>query len=75
MAARAGEPSRESADPDDRCSAPPDAGIGPASEYAGGRLIMVDGFTVTTADTAENQAEYPQNPKQKGVWGFRFCVA
>jgi hypothetical protein len=48
----------------------PDAGIGPASEYAGGRLIMVDGFTVTAADTAANQAEYPQNPVQKAGLGF-----
>jgi hypothetical protein len=48
----------------------PDAGIGPASEYTGGRLVMVDGFTVTAADTPENQAEYPQNPKQKEGLGF-----
>ena len=48
----------------------PDAGIGPASEYAGGRLIMVDGFTVTAADTEANQAEYPQNPAQKEGLGF-----
>ena len=31
---------------------------------------MVDGFTVTAADTEENQAEYPQNPKQKDGLGF-----
>lgn len=48
----------------------PDAGIGPASQYAGGRLIMVDGFTVTAADTAANQAEYPQNPAQQEGLGF-----
>jgi len=47
-----------------------DAGIGPASEYSGGRLILVDGFTVTAADTAENQAQYPQNPAQKPGLGF-----
>ncbi len=35
---------------------PTDAGIGPASSYGGGRFIMVDGFTVTAADTEENQA-------------------
>lgn len=51
-------------------AAPPDAGIGPASEYAEGRLVIVDGFTVTAADTAENQAEYPQNPKQQEGLGF-----
>ena len=50
--------------------APPDAGIGPASEYAGGRLVIVDGFTVTAADTQANQAEYPQNPKQQAGLGF-----
>lgn len=49
---------------------PADAGIGPASSYDGGRFIMVDGFTVTAADTAENQAEYPQNPQQKEGLGF-----
>jgi hypothetical protein len=48
----------------------PDAGIGPASEYAEGRLVIVDGFTVTAADTAKNQAEYPQNPKQQEGLGF-----
>lgn len=48
----------------------PDAGIGPASEYLLGRLVMVDGFTVTAADTPENQAEYPQNPVQKEGLGF-----
>jgi len=70
VAAHALSPSSQVADHDDRPSPPPDAGIGPASEYAGGRLIMVDGFTVTAADTAENQAEYPQNPKQKEGLGF-----
>lgn len=49
---------------------PLDAGIGPASEYHGGRFIMVDGFTVTAADTEENQAEYPQNPRQQEGLGF-----
>lgn len=48
----------------------PDAGIGPASEYTLGRLVMVDGFTVTAADTPENQAEYPQNSVQKKGLGF-----
>ena len=51
-------------------AAEPDAGIGPASEYTLGRLVMVDGFTVTAADTPENQAEYPQNPVQKEGLGF-----
>lgn len=49
---------------------PPDAGIGPASEYAEGRLVIVDGFTVTAADTKENQGEYPQNPRQQEGLGF-----
>src|SRR3990172_3095345 len=42
VAARACEPSSQAADHDDRPSPPPDAGIGPASEYAGGRLVMVE---------------------------------
>ena len=70
VAARACEPASPTAQHDGRPRPPLDAGIGPASEYAGGRLIMVDGFTVTAADTAENQAEYPQNPKQKEGLGF-----
>jgi hypothetical protein len=35
-----------------------------------GRILLVDGFTVTAADTPENQAEYPQNPAQKEGIGF-----
>ena len=30
-----------------------------------GRVLLVDGFTVTAADTPENQAEFPQNPGHK----------
>src|SRR5712692_2995373 len=41
VAARACAPSSQDASHDDRPSPPPDAGIGPASEYAGGRLVMV----------------------------------
>jgi hypothetical protein len=33
-------------------------------------LILVDGFTVTAADTEANQAEYPQNPVQQAGLGF-----
>jgi putative transposase len=35
-----------------------------------GRILLVDGFTVTAADTPENQAEYPQNPRQTKGLGF-----
>lgn len=49
---------------------PVDIGIGSATEYSEGRLIMVDGFTITAADTEANQAEYPQNPAQKEGLGF-----
>jgi hypothetical protein len=66
---RAFEQLRQAVDGDGQ-PAPPDAGIGPASEYAEGRLVIVDGFTVTAADTEENQAEYPQNPKQQEGLGF-----
>jgi len=34
------------------------------------RILMVDGFTVTAADTPANQQEYPQNPSQKEGLGF-----
>ena len=69
VATRAFEQLRQTVDGDGQ-PAPPDAGIGPASEYAEGRLVIVDGFTVTAADTEENQAEYPQNPKQQEGLGF-----
>lgn len=35
-----------------------------------GRILLVDGFTVTAADTPENQEEFPQNPSQKEGLGF-----
>lgn len=70
VAARAFEQFRQTAGQDGPRSLAPDAGIGPASEHAGGRLMMVDGFTVTAADTEANQAEYPQNPQQKQGLGF-----
>ena len=46
------------------------------SESIGGRVILIDGFTIDAADTAENQAEYPQNPAQKEGLGFPMlrCV-
>ncbi len=34
------------------------------------RVLLVDGFTITAADTTENQAEYPQNPAQAEGLGF-----
>ncbi|MEM7478576.1 MAG: hypothetical protein AAF483_26635 [Planctomycetota bacterium] len=37
---------------------------------ADGRLLLVDGFTVTAADTPENQEEFPQNPAQEEGLGF-----
>jgi hypothetical protein len=35
-----------------------------------GRIMLVDGFTVTAADTPENQERFPQNPAQKEGIGF-----
>ena len=35
-----------------------------------GAILLVDGFTITAADTPENQAEFPQNPVQKEGLGF-----
>jgi hypothetical protein len=42
-----------------------------------GRILLVDGFTITAADTAENQAEFPQNPAQAKGLGFPIlrCVS
>jgi hypothetical protein len=47
------------------------------STPTGGRILLVDGFTITAADTEENQAEYPQNPSQKEGLGFPIlrCVS
>ncbi len=41
-----------------------------------GRVFLLDGFTITAADTPENQAEYPQNPVQAEGLGFPIlrCV-
>ena len=41
-----------------------------ASARTAGRVMLVDGFTVTAADTESNQNEYPQNPAQKPGIGF-----
>ena len=35
-----------------------------------GRVLLVDGFTITATDTPENQEEFPQNPSQKEGLGF-----
>ena len=35
-----------------------------------GNILMVDGFTVTAADTEANQEAYPQNPAKKEGLGF-----
>lgn len=47
------------------------------SQAVGGRILLVDGFTITAADTPENQAAYPQNPAQAEGLGFPIlrCVS
>jgi len=40
------------------------------SQSPGGRFLLLDGFTITAADTPENQAEYPQSPSQEEGLGF-----
>jgi len=46
------------------------------SQSGGSRVLLLDGFTITAADTPENQAEYPQNPAQEDGLGFPIlrCV-
>ena len=46
------------------------------AQSGGGRVLLLDGFTITAADTPENQAEYPQNPSQEEGLGFPIlrCV-
>lgn len=47
------------------------------SRPTNGRILLVDGFTITTADTPENQRVYPQNSAQKPGLGFPIlrCVS
>ena len=47
------------------------------SQPTNGRILLVDGFTVTAADTPDNQEEFPQNPAQKEGLGFPLirCVS
>ena len=42
----------------------------------GGRVLLLDGSTITAEDTPENQDEYPQKPVQKAELGFPIlrCV-
>jgi len=35
----------------------------------GGRVLLLDGSTITAEDTPKNQDEYPQNPVQKAELG------
>lgn len=41
-----------------------------AETTTAGRVLLVDGFTITASDTPENQEEFPQNPSQKEGLGF-----
>lgn len=41
--------------------------------WRGRRVRLVDGATMTLADTAENQAAYPQPKSQKAGLGFPIC--
>ena len=41
--------------------------------WRGRRVRLVDGATMTLADTEENQAEYPQPKSQKAGLGFPIC--
>lgn len=41
--------------------------------WRGRRVRLVDGTTVTLADTKENQKEYPQSRTQKAGLGFPIC--
>ncbi len=41
-----------------------------AWRWLGHRVLLVDGWVVTTPDTAENQEAYPQPPSQKKGAGF-----
>lgn len=47
------------------------------SQPTDGHVFLFDGFTVTAADTPENQEVFPQNPSQKEGLGFPIlrCVS
>ena len=47
------------------------------SQTTEGRIFLFDGFTITAADTPENQQAFPQNPSQKEGLGFPLirCVS
>lgn len=47
------------------------------SQSVDGRILLVDGFTTTAADTIDNQEAFPQNPAQKKGLGFPLirCVS
>lgn len=45
----------------------------PEWRWQGRRVRIVDGTTVTMADTPENQAVYPQQTKQQPGLGFPIC--
>ena len=50
------------------------AGSAPSWWHWQGRPVrLVDGVTVTLADTEENQADYPQSGSQKSGLGFPIC--
>ena len=46
------------------------------SQADDGRVLLLDGFVITAADTSENQEAYPQNPVQAEGVGFPIlrCV-
>ena len=46
------------------------------SRSGDGRVLLLEGFTITAADTPQNQDEYPQNPAQEEGLGFPIlrCV-
>ena len=46
------------------------------SQSSAGRVLLLDGFVITAADTFENQEAYPQNPVQEEGLGFPIlrCV-
>lgn len=45
------------------------------SAATGGRVLLVDGFTVTAADAPENQARIRRIRRRRRDWGFRSCGA
>jgi hypothetical protein len=71
-----GQISHDDIDDDEEVNLSPRVVAEVRAQSQGDRVLLVDGFVITAADTPENQAEYPQKPSQEEGLGFPLlrCV-